>query len=868
FISIDCGLSENGYYTDETTTLNYISDEGFTEAGTNMDISSAYRSGSLAKQLTNVRSFPQGIKNCYTLRPENSKGNNYLIRTTFMYGNYDSLNKPPQFDLHLGTDVWDTVKLDNSSHVVVKEMIYTPTDDYLYVCLANTGLGTPFISVLELRHLNSSTYKRVSGSLELVLRYYTSTTSLENIRQIMWFRYKDDIYDRVWEPAYLQNQNTTSTTAPVDGSIVYFRLPSAAMQAAMTPKNSNDPMLITLSTESSTTQYYMFLHFAELQKLSANETREFNITVNGVLFYGPYSPAYLISNTLYTPKPVTGSKLSFQFEKTARSTLPPILNAMEYFKVKDLSQALTSQQDVDSISKIKSAYTLSKNWQGDPCVPQSYMWDGVNCSFTNPSSPAIIVLNLSSSGLTGSIADSFSNLTSLQILDLSNNSLTGDISESLTGLTSLTVLNLADNKLTGSVPQYLLDKSANGQLDLSTGGNPDLCASSSCAKKKKSIIIPVVASVGALLCLAASLGVVFLIMKRKPGEQQVKQQQSFSAKPAYTKNKGGLSRFSYSEVTNMTGDFQRQLGKGGFGSVYYGCLKDGTEVAVKKLYSAAHSLEQFETEVELLMAIRHKNLVSLIGYCDEGENLVLIYEYMAFGDLQHILKECLQTTAEQTPTWKQRLQIAIDAAQGLDYLHNGCRPPIVHRDVKTPNILLNENFQAKVADFGLSKIFPDEHRSYVSTRVIGTPGYLDPGYYSTQQLNEKSDVYSFGVVVLELMTGQPAIIRSEATNVPLADKVAALLETGDIWSIIDPRLKDSIHNQNSIWRAVDVAMACVKMSSVERPAMNHIVTELKESLAMEMDARSQGNYNSSTSTFDSVEISPSVPITGMAPRAR
>ncbi|KAL8153405.1 LOW QUALITY PROTEIN: hypothetical protein V2J09_011165 [Rumex salicifolius] len=256
------------------------------------------------------------------------------------------------------------------------------------------------------------------------------------------------------------------------------------------------------------------------------------------------------------------------------------------------------------------------------------------------------------------------------------------------------------------------------------------------------------------------------------------------------------------------------------------------------------------------MAIRHKNLVSLIGYCDEGENLVLIYEYMTFGDLQHVL------TAEKTPTWKQQLQIAIDAAQdfsnfnwmvkvwiaGLDYLHNGCRSPIVHRDVKTPNILLNENFQAKVVDFSISKMFPNLHNSYVLRRVMGTPGYLDPGYYLTQQLNEKSDVYSFGVVVLELLT---AVIRTEAIKMPLVEKVAALLETGDIWSIVDPRLNDSIHNQNSVRRAIDLAMACVMMNSVERPAMSHVVKELKECLAMEIGA---------PSTFESVEMSPSIPM--------
>ncbi|KAL8153403.1 hypothetical protein V2J09_011163 [Rumex salicifolius] len=219
FISIDCGSSKHDKYTD-TTTLNYNSDEGFIESGINMDISPKYLTRSLSKQFTNVRSFPKGIKNCYTLRPEQGKGSNYLIRTTFMYGNYDSLNIPPEFELHLGTDVWASVKLDNSTHVVVKEMIYTPTVDYLYVCLANVGLGMPFISTLELRHLNSSIYNRVSGSLELVFRYYTYTRSLDKIRQVEQtftpYEYKDDTFDRIWEPAYLPNGTHISTTSAID----------------------------------------------------------------------------------------------------------------------------------------------------------------------------------------------------------------------------------------------------------------------------------------------------------------------------------------------------------------------------------------------------------------------------------------------------------------------------------------------------------------------------------------------------------------------------------------------------------------------------------------------------------------------------
>ncbi|XP_056175271.1 probable LRR receptor-like serine/threonine-protein kinase At4g29180 [Syzygium oleosum] len=164
-------------------------------------------------------------------------------------------------------------------------------------------------------------------------------------------------------------------------------------------------------------------------------------------------------------------------------------------------------------------------------------------------------------------------------------------------------------------------------------------------------------------------------------------------------------QFTSTEVTRITENFETVIGEGGFGKVYFGKLDDGTEVAS-----------------QLLMVVHHRNLVSLIGFCEEFENMALIYEYMSNGNVQ----QHLSAKNPNVLSWSQRLQIAIDAAQGLEYLHNGCKPPIVHRDLKTPNILLNENMQAKIADFGLSKAFVTEHDSHISTCPSGTPGYLDP----------------------------------------------------------------------------------------------------------------------------------------------
>ncbi|PON51015.1 Serine/threonine protein kinase [Trema orientale] len=263
------------------------------------------------------------------------------------------------------------------------------------------------------------------------------------------------------------------------------------------------------------------------------------------------------------------------------------------------------------------------------------------------------------------------------------------------------------------------------------------------------------------------------------------------------------------------------------------------------------------------MRVHHGNLTNLVGYCNEGDNQALIYEFMANGDLDSHLSGLENANVL---SWEGRLQIARDAAQGLEYLHNGCKPPIVHRDVKTTNILLTQNFQAKIADFGLSKVFPtDAGTSHVSTIVAGTPGYLDPEYYTTNRLNEKSDVFSFGVVLLEIITGRPAISRThERTHI--IQWVNSMLQNGDIKSIVEPKLQGDFET-NSVWKAVELAMACVSRASAKRPTMSQVVTELKDCLAAEI-ARRNNSRLTDQSTTDSVEVLSMAMTTELSPLAR
>ncbi|KAE8734035.1 putative LRR receptor-like serine/threonine-protein kinase [Hibiscus syriacus] len=336
---------------------------------------------------------------------------------------------------------------------------------------------------------------------------------------------------------------------------------------------------------------------------------------------------------------------------------------------------------------------------------------------------------------------------------------------------------------------------------------------------------------GVAFAVAMSVIVTVLITRRHPRNHSAMSRRRLSTKASMKIE--GVRDFTFKEMVVATDNFSTQVGQGGYGKVYKGSLSDKTVVAIKRAEEGSlQGQKEFLTEIKLLSRLHHRNLVYLIGYCDEEGEQMLVYEFMPNGTL----RDWLSAKAKRNLNFGMRLRIALGSAKGILYLHTEANPPVFHRDIKASNILLDSNLNAKVSDFGLSRLAPDpegegEVPNHVSTVVKGTPGYLDPEYFLTHKLTDKSDVYSLGVVFLELLTGMQPIWHGKTLSASVyKTQVNTAYESGTVLSIIDSRM--GWYSSECMERWVGLALSCSDDNPEKRPSMLDVVRQLEYVLKM------------------------------------
>ncbi|XP_047341047.1 tyrosine-sulfated glycopeptide receptor 1-like [Impatiens glandulifera] len=466
----------------------------------------------------------------------------------------------------------------------------------------------------------------------------------------------------------------------------------------------------------------------------------------------------------------------------------------------------------------------------------------------------IHVLDLSYNNFSGTIPDQISNLVNLEKLNLSGNHLTGQIPSSLRSLHFLSSFSVANNNLQGPVP-------SGGQFDTfpssSYDNNPGLCglvvhrscSSGSDTRKsntyknaKKNIIVGVTLGVCFIIAFAVVLTAVCLskrrIIPRGEGDNVNFETISFTSNSGMStdickensmlmifqnNNNIEIKDITIHDILKATDNFNQAniVGCGGFGLVYKATLANGTKLAVKKLSGDMGLMErEFKAEVEVLSTARHKNLVSLQGYCVHDGIRLLIYSFMENGSLDYWLHE--KTDGAAQLDWPTRLRIARGASTGLAYMHQICDPHIVHRDIKSSNILLNEKFEAHVADFGLSRLILP-YRTHVTTELVGTLGYIPPEYGQAWIATLRGDMYSFGVVMLELLTGKrPVEVFKPKTSRELVSWVLQMKKAGKSEEIFDSLLRGKGFEEEMI-QVLEMACMCINQNPLKRPTITEVV---------------------------------------------
>ncbi|XP_047165320.1 BRASSINOSTEROID INSENSITIVE 1-associated receptor kinase 1-like isoform X2 [Vigna umbellata] len=469
------------------------------------------------------------------------------------------------------------------------------------------------------------------------------------------------------------------------------------------------------------------------------------------------------------------------------------------------------------------------NWNPNILTPCT--WFHVVCNGEN----SVIRLDLGNAELSGQLVPELGQLPNLAYLELHNNNITGEIPNVLGNLTNLLSLDLYSNNITGQIPEELgnLKKlqslfSNNTYLVQAIPISPPATQKQNPSGNSfRSIgVIAGGVAVGAALLFAAPVIAFVYCKRRKPPDYFF----DVAAEEDPEVNFGQLKRFSLHELLVATDGFNNKniIGKGGFGKVYKGRLTSGDLVAVKRLNQERIRSEekQFQTEVEMISLAVHRNLLRLIGFCMTTTERLLVYPFMVNGSVD----SCLRDRPESQPPlqWPVRKRIALGAAKGLAYLHDHCDPKIIHRDIKAANILLDEDFEAVVGDFGLAKLM-DYRNTHVTTAVRGTLGHIPPEYLSTGKSSEKTDVFGYGVMLLEIITGQRAFNLARlaiSDEVMLLEWVKALLKEQKLETLVDEDLQGD-YDGGELEKLIQIALLCTQSSPLDRPKMSEVVRMLE-----------------------------------------
>ncbi|GLJ57875.1 hypothetical protein SUGI_1382850 [Cryptomeria japonica] len=797
FLSINCGGKSN--YTDENN-IEWVPDDNYIEVGQKEEI----KNSSLPLYEQSLRVFPQPLnKSCYKLPI--TRNVPHLVRIWFYNGNYSGQPDLPIFKFSIETT--GMLALRNISnritqHNVSSEGILVSSGDVLFICLIRISeIVSPFITAIELRTLRQGMYPQVKPGtmLQMEARYDPGGNST--------IRYPQDQFDRLWNPLNIpgaQNvmmQETISTDATQDLP------PSAVMQtAAVAPDGTN----IIDMTFPQISNPLVLMYFAEIEMVNASESRSFRVLE---------ADGNMLEN-ISLARNFSATEVSFTFVGTnlslynlPNSGSPPLINAFEYYQLITTEPA-TYTGDAVALASLKQRFPIN-NWISDPCF--GLPWEGILCN-NSISSVRVSEINLSGRNLTGSLPTALAQMTELINISLANNNFSGHL-PNFSNLAKLERINLQNNRLSGEVPDWLFqlhnlkellidNNNFSGviaqrflnQISITYKGNPylSILSQNSTQSNSKKSNVGVISGIisGGIIIIIVILAVSIVVYRRKFRRKDIANRDSkgnasgsksvYLQDPDYSMvlvpNPSKSRAFTLEEMMIATKEFSCKIGQGGFGSVFWGKLEDEKQIAVKVLSSFSNQgASEFLNEIDLLSRVHHKNLVSLLGYCNESRALMLVYEYMLGGSLKDHL---YGTSAEQYPNldWKNRLNIALDAARGLEYLH-------------------------------------------------GTVGYLDPEYFKTYMLTDKTDIYSFGVILLEIICGRaPVDAKVSSDEINLVRWVTPVLEMAEyperIVEIVDKRLVDD-YSLKSIAHVAKLAIRCVGDKPSSRPSASEVLVEMK-----------------------------------------